>query len=151
MATQSNQQTQQPTGPSKLDALKAKVRGQLEEASQKLAEMKQEIAADHQQDKKALSKKREEIQKRVEAQKQKFEEMRTDVSAWMSEKKSQTDATISSWRERREVEKLGRRADRASDFAVNALYIAIQDVEAAEAAVLDALDASLDYAEATKA
>ena len=57
---------------------------------------------------------------------------------------AQTRETISSWRERRETEKLERRAERAEDYAVDMVTVAADDFDEAEQAVFEAISARME-------
>jgi uncharacterized coiled-coil DUF342 family protein len=137
--------TQESKQESKLDALKQKFQDKLEDARQKLDEMKDEIASGLEQDRQELSKRRDAVHQRVEEQGKRIQELRNNLKAWQQETSTHTKEAIASWRQRLEVDKLHRRADRAEDSAVDALYIAMIDVDAAEEAVLDAISARIDF------
>jgi len=136
---------------SKLDALKQKFQGKLDDARKKLDEMKEEIASAVEQDRQELIKRRDEIHQRVEQQGQRIQELRNNLKEWQQETMTHTKEAIASWRQKLEVGKLRRRAERAEDSAVDALYIAAVDVDAAEEAVLDAISARIDFEAATSA
>jgi len=65
-------------------------------------------------------------------------------SAWLSDKKQQSDDQIRTWRQKRELTHLERRADRAEEYTINTVVMAMMDADEAEVAVLDALDARVD-------
>jgi hypothetical protein len=143
-------ETQQPPQqPSKVSELKDKFKQQLDDARKKVDQIKQEISGARAQDKQALSEKRDEIHQRIEAQKERGEEMRKDLKAWQAEKVNHTKDAISTWRKRRELAKLEKRADRAEESAVNMLIVAMLDAEAAEDAMLEAMAARIDFETAT--
>ena len=124
--------------------LKAKLQQHLEDARQRLEQAKQDIMELHEKDKESIQKKSAEIQARIRSQQARAQSMRDQVSAWMRDKKQQTDEQVMSWRQKRELKHLERRADRTEEYAVNAVAIAMMDADEAEAAVLDALDARID-------
>jgi hypothetical protein len=127
---------------------KAMVQQQLEEAKQRLTQAKQDLAELNEEDKEAIRKKSAEIQQRIKAQQTRLQGLRDDIAAWIGEKKQQTDEQVMSWRQKRELKHLQKRADRAEEHAVNSVVVAIMDADEAEAAVLDALDARIDAATA---
>lgn len=134
-------QTQESTGTKKL---KEKLQQHLEEAKQRMDRAKQEIARLREEDKENLRENRAEIQQRIQNQQDQAKQLRDQASEWLREKKQQTDEQVASWRQKREVKHLERRAGRAEEYAVNAVVIAMMDADEAEIAVLDALDARLD-------
>jgi len=124
--------------------LKQKLQQHVEVARKKLDELKQDLATLRQEDQEALRQKREEIHKQVEAHKEQTRQLRADLESWEREKVSHTKEAIASWRQRREIKKLQSRADRAEDYAVNAIGMAAIDADEAEEAVLDAVVARID-------
>lgn len=126
------------------DELKQKLQRHVEVARKKLDEMKQDLASRRQEDQEALRQKREEIHKQVEAHKEQTRQLRADLESWERERVSHTKEAIASWRQKREIKKLQSRADRAEDYAVNAIVIAAMDADEAEEAVLDAVVARID-------
>lgn len=139
MATQP--ETEEPTTASKL---KAKFQQQFEEAKQRLDQAKRDIEELRAEDKESIREKSAEIHQRVKAQQDRVKELRDQVADWLKDKKQETDEQVMSWRQKRELKHLQRRADRAEDYAVNAVVTAMMDVDEVEIAVLDALDARLD-------
>ncbi|HEY3355721.1 MAG TPA: hypothetical protein VGQ83_20890 [Polyangia bacterium] len=126
------------------DELRKKLQQHVEEARTKLEGLKKDIANVHEEDREALRQKSEEIHKAVAAKKEQARQMRADLESWEREKVSHTQEAIASWRQKRELRKLQSRADRAEDYAVNALSIAIMDAEEAEEAMLEAVAARID-------
>jgi len=124
--------------------LKEKLQQHLEEAKERMEQIKQDIATLHEQDKESIRKKSTEIRQRIAAQQQRMQELRGQISAWLSDKKQQTDDQIRTWRQKRELKHLERRADRAEEYAINTVVMAMMDADEAEMAVLDALDARVD-------
>jgi len=139
MATETTQQ-----GTNSTTKLKEKLQEQFDAAKQRLEDVKQEIASLHEADKESISKMSAAVQQRIEQQQDKIQALRTQVDSWIQEKKSQSKETIASWRQKREIKHLERRADRAEEYALNAVIVAMMDADDAEMAVLDALDARLD-------
>ena len=124
--------------------LKQKLQQHVEVARKKLDELKQDLASVRQEDQEALRQKREEIHKQVEAHKEQTRQLRANLESWEREKVSHTKEAIASWRQKREIKKLQSRADRAEDYAVNAIGMAAIDADEAEEAVLDAVVARID-------
>ncbi len=130
------------------DELKQKLQQHVEVARKKLDDLKQDLASLREEDQEALRQKSEEIHKQVEAHKERSRQLRADLESWEREKVSHTKEAVASWRQRRELKKLQTRADRAEDYAVNAIVIAAIDADEAEDAVLDAVAARIDAAAA---
>jgi hemerythrin len=129
---------------SSTSALKEKLQQHIEDAKRRMEQVKQDIANLHEQDKESIRKKTAEIQQRIQAQRQQAEQLRDQITAWMRDKKQQTDEQVTTWRKKRELKHLQRRADRAEEYAINVVVSAMMDADEAEVAVLDALDARLD-------
>lgn len=124
--------------------LKEKLQQRIDEARQRLEDVRHDIAnlrAENQED---IRRKRAEIQLRIDAQKERARDVREQVSGWLREKAEQGDEAITSWRHKRAIKRLENRADRAEEYAVNALVVAMMDADEAEMAMLDALQARLD-------
>ncbi len=130
------------------DELKQKLQQHVEVARKKLDDLKQDLASLREEDQEALRQKSEEIHKQVEAHKERSRQLRADLESWEREKVSHTKEAVASWQQRREIKKLQTRADRAEDYAVNAIVIAAIDADEAEDAVLDAVAARIDAAAA---
>jgi hypothetical protein len=126
------------------DELKQKLQQHVDTARRRLDELKQAIVRLRDEDQEAVQEKSEEIHKQVEAQKERTRRLRADVETWRREKVSHTKETVASWRQKHELRKLQSRADRAEEYAVNAIFIAALDADEAEEAVLDAVSARLD-------
>jgi chromosome segregation ATPase len=129
---------------SSTSALKEKLQQHIEDAKQRMEQVKQDIANLREQDKESIRKKTAEIQQRIQAQQQRAEQLRDQITTWMRDKKQQTDEQVMTWRKKRELKHLERRADRAEEYAINVVVSAMMDADEAEVAVLDALDARLD-------
>jgi hypothetical protein len=124
--------------------LKEKLQQQFEIAKQRIEAAKKEIASLQEQDKESIRKKSAELQQRMKEQQDRAKELRSQVAAWLEIKKQQTDEQVLTWRQKREIKHLEKRAESAADYAMNLVTQAMMDADDAEAAVLDALDARLD-------
>src|SRR5262245_12452363 len=124
--------------------LKQKLQHHLDLARQKIDELQHELDAARSDTVEALQQKSDELRKRVQAQKERAQEVRANLDDWRREQASQSREAVASWRQRREIHKLESRADRAEDYAINAVIVAVMDMDAANEAVLDALHARLD-------
>ena len=135
---------EEATKSSTASELKGKLQQQFEMARQRIEAAKQEIASIKEEDKESVRKKSAELQQRMAAQQDRARELRSQVAGWLEIKKQQTDEQVLSWRQKREVKHLEKPAERAAEYAVNLVSVAMMDADDAEAAVLDALDARLD-------
>ena len=128
----------------KSDELKQKLSDQIAEARSRLDDLQSDLKQLSEEDRESLEQKSEEIRGRLEQGKQRAQQMRADIVSWKNEKIGHTRDAIASWQQRREVRKLQSRAERAEDYALQAVTIAALDFEEAEQAVVDAVVARLD-------
>jgi hypothetical protein len=126
------------------DELKRKLSEHIEAARLRLEELKQSFLELKDQDSAAMDQKAEDLRQRVEAQKERLGELRGALESWSREKRDQTRETIASWRQRRELAHLERRAERAEEEAVNTVLIALLDADEAEEAMFEAIRARID-------
>jgi hypothetical protein len=139
METQSTEK--QSTGSSEL---KQKLQKGIEEARQRTDELKRELDAMQADDKEVLRQLRERARERADGYKQNAQELRANADAWRRERASHTSEAIASWKQRRELNKLQKRAERAEDYAADAVAIAIMEIDAAGEAMFEAVDARLE-------
>ena len=130
--------------PKNTASVKQKLQEQLSKVQQRLASAKQEIDQLAAQDREQIHRKADEIRARMQQERAKAEKTRSEISEWMQAKKEHTQEKVASWRQKRDIERLQRRADRAEDYALNMVVNALIDADEAEVAVLDALEARLD-------
>jgi hypothetical protein len=131
------------------DDLKQKLSRQLDGARAKLDDLKSDLARMHAEDVETLQRRREELDQHLKQQKDRARQLHSEIDTWRKEKTAHTKEAIASWRERREVEKLQSRAERAENYALDLVTIAALDFEEAEQAVLEAVTARFD-AESTE-
>jgi chromosome segregation ATPase len=142
--TQTTEEPKTTSDKTTTEQLKQKLTERIDEARDKLTALKNEVAGLHEEDMEALAQKREQVGKRLEELRQRAQKRQADIASWKQEKSTHTQDAIASWRRRREVEKLQRRADRARNYALDLVTVAASDFEEAEQAVLDALVARFD-------
>jgi hypothetical protein len=130
------------------DDLKQKLSQHIDAAKTKLEALKKDLVGIHQEDVKTLQQRREQIRQRVDEQKESARKMREDIAAWTQEKKAHTQEAIGSWRRQRQVDKLEARAERAGDYAVEMVNVAVYDFDEAEQAILEAIAARYDAEQA---
>lgn len=85
-----------------------------------------------------------EAKTRIAAKKQEFDEYRAKLKTQFEEKESEVKSDVDAWKTNREVKKLGRRAERAEDYASTSIFLAIAAMEEAEEATLSAISTRLD-------
>ncbi len=126
------------------DDLKQKLAKQLDAARGKIDALKMDIVSLRNEDIEALREKRDEINKRLDEHKDAARKLQADIASWKEEKVAHTQEAIGSWRQRREIQKLQKRADRAEEYALDIVSVAAFDFEEAEQAVLEAMAARFD-------
>ena len=129
--------------------LKHKLKMHLDQAQERLEDAKQQIEELAEENQETLRAAAQDVRDRIEQHRMRAEEVRRDVADWIEDKKQLTQEAIATWRQKRELKQLERRAERAEEYAVNALTIAMLDADEAELAVIDAIEARLDVEEAT--
>ena len=123
----------------------------LDQAQERLEDAKQQIEELAEENQETLRAVAQDVRDRIDQHRIRAEEVRRDVADWIEDKRQQTQEAITTWRQKRELKHLERRADRAEEYAVNALTIAMLDADEAELAVIDAIEARLDAEEAATA
>jgi hypothetical protein len=131
--------------------LKQKISEQIDAARAKLEALKQDLSSVHQEDMAALQEHQKEIRARIDQQKERARQRQSDIARWKSDKVAHTREAIASWKERREVDKLEARAERAKEYALDMVSAVVYDFEEAEQAVYDAVAARLEAESALSA
>jgi hypothetical protein len=136
-----------------LDAadLKQKISEQIDAARTKLEALKRDLSSVHQEDMAALQEHQKDIRARIDQQRERARQRQSDIARWKSEKVEHTKEAIASWKERREIDKLEARAERAKDYALDMVSAVVYDFEEAEQAVYDAVAARLEAESALSA
>ncbi|MDX2090735.1 MAG: hypothetical protein SFX73_22950 [Kofleriaceae bacterium] len=124
--------------------LKQKLRMHFEEAKQRIEDAEEQIAQLREEDEASLRAAADEVRDRLEQQRNRAEDLRRELQSWLEDKKEHTTEAIASWKQKREIRHLEKRADRAEEHAVNAVLLAMIDADEAELAVIDAIEARLD-------
>lgn len=126
------------------DELKQKLAQQIDAARNRLEALKKDVVSLHEDDMDMLRKKRDELRARIERRMDRWQQAQDDIARWKAEKISHTHDAITSWLQRRELDKLSSRAERAEDYALRMVSLAAMDFEEAEHAILDAMAARYD-------
>ena len=131
--------------------LKQKISQQIDAARAKLEALKGDLSSIHEEDMAALQEHRNDIRARIDQQKERAQQRQSDIARWKSEKVAHTQEAIASWKERRELDKLEVRAERARDYALDMVSAVVDDFEEAEQAVYEAVAARLEAESAVSA
>jgi hypothetical protein len=126
------------------DELKQKLSQQIDAAKRKLELLKRDIADLHAEDMAVLRERQSEIRERLDQQRSRAESLHSKIAGWRSETRTRAVDAITSWEQRREIEKLEAHAKRAEDIALDMVSVAAHDFEEAEHAVLEALAARME-------
>jgi len=126
------------------DELKVKLSRQIDAAQGRLDALKKDVQNLRDEDVQALQRLQSEVGKRVNEQRERAQKLQVDISNWKTEKATHTKETVASWRQKHEIKKLERRAERAADYAIDMVTQAAMDFDDAEQAVLDAVIARVD-------
>ena len=66
------------------------------------------------------------------------------MQSYLDEKVTETESRIKEWKANRELEKLEKRADNAEEYAAHSIVVALEAVDEAEVAMLEALAARIE-------
>jgi hypothetical protein len=130
------------------DELKQKLSQQIDAAKHKLELLKKDITDLHAEDMAALRERQSDIRERLNQHRSVAESIHGKIASWRSETRTRAVDAITSWEQRREIEKLEAHAKRAEDIALDMVSVAAHDFEEAEQAVLEALAARMEADEA---
>jgi hypothetical protein len=126
------------------EELKQKLSQQIDAVSRKLDLLKKDLSDLHDGNMAALSDRRKDIRARLDQKKSLAETLQSKIAEWQGEKRERAVDAITSWEQRREIEKLQAHAQRAADTAVDMVNVAAHDFEEVEHAVLEALAARME-------
>ncbi len=84
------------------------------------------------------------VRARLDHRRQSLADANGRVKDWAEEKKLETDAQVAAWKQKREIDKLEKRAGKAEDYAAAASEVALAAVDEAEQAALEAWLARVD-------
>jgi len=127
---------------------KQKLSQEIDAAKGKLEALKRDIGEMREEDKATLRERQAEIRAHLDEQKTRSQELQAKITNWKNEKKQHTTEAIATWKQRRDLAKLQKRAERAEDYAIDMVTVAAADFEEAEAAVYDAIAARFEAEEA---
>jgi hypothetical protein len=132
----------------KIDNFCEELRTKLNGADKRLKDLKANAKA-------ASEKTRSDAKAYIDSLEEKAQRQRASLQAaearmkdWFAEKKTMTNEKIAEWKTERHLDKLTGRADRAEDYAVDAVLSASDALDQAEQAVAEAVIARIDADEA---
>jgi chromosome segregation ATPase len=126
------------------EELKQKLSQQIEVVSRKLELLKKDVSDLNEGDMAAVSERRNDIRARLDQKRSVAQTLQSKIAEWQSEKRERAVDAITSWEQRREIEKLQAHAQRAADAALDMVNVAAHDFEEVEHAVLEALAARME-------
>lgn len=132
----------------KIDQFCESLREQLTELETKLGHTKADLKAFPQETQNLLQSKLQEAKDQLATNKEKAENAKTKVQQFLEAKKSEIQSQVEEWKTQREVEKLVSRAERAEEYAGNAIIFAAAVIQEAQVAVLEAVEARMIAEEA---
>jgi len=130
------------------EELKQRLSQQIDAAKRKLEMLKKDISELHDDDMAGLSERQTELRTRLEQQRSRAEQLQSKIATWKNERRNRAIDAITSWEQRREIEKLQAHAQHAEDIALDMVSVAAHDFEEAEQAVLEALAARMEAEQA---
>jgi hypothetical protein len=126
------------------EELKQKLSQLIDAVSRKLDLLKKDLSDLHDGDMATLSERRNDIRARLDQKRSLAQTLQSKIAEWQGEKRERAVDAITSWEQRREIEKLQAHAQRAADTAVDMVNGAAHDFEEVEHAVLEALAARME-------
>ena len=133
----------------KVDELRNSLQDQLNAAEARLNNVKASLDKASSETEAAITAKLDEAKNKFEWSKREAESAKAKVTAYFDEKKTETKAEIAEWKRERHQKKLDSRADKAEDYAVSAITMAVMTIDEAEYATLEAIASRID-AEVTR-
>jgi hypothetical protein len=127
-----------------VDQFCEKLRDRLDTLEDRVMSSKSKIRSLPERGEEAVRAKFEESHNELQARKERFEQAAANLKARAQQKVVATKEEISQWKAQHEVRKLTARADRAEDYAADAIDFAADAIDEADAAILEAVVARLD-------
>ena len=128
----------------KVDQFCDKLKTRLDGLEERFATLKANFKALRKQGELALQKSLEQARGKIETDKKKVEHAQANLKARADQKMSQTKEAINEWKAKRETKKLDSRAERAEEYAADAICCAVALMDQAEEAILEAAVARCD-------
>jgi hypothetical protein len=142
--TNTSQNLKETVMSAKVDQFCDKLRDRLNALETHVETLKSNVQKLPKQGEQALQNGLKDVRSKIEAEKKKVEQAQASLKTRVEQKMGQAKEAIKGWKAKNEVSKLNSRADRAEQYAADAVYIAIAAVDEAEEAILDAITARMD-------
>ena len=120
------------------------LRDRLNAIERRVESVKADVKAFPGQGEKVLRDKLEAARNRLNAEKERVNQMRTNFEAQARQKIAESKEAVSEWKKKHETRMLNARADRANEYAGDAVALAVASIDEAEEAILDAVVARID-------
>ena len=98
----------------------------------------------------SLKAQQEKAHARLDEQRARIDAANARMKAGLDARKAHSDATVAEWKARHEAQRLESRAADAQDYANAAIIVAAGAIDAAKAAILDAMTARADVEDAKR-
>jgi hypothetical protein len=127
----------------KIDQFCESLRVHLTDLETDLNQTKTEIAALPKEAQEAVHTKLAEAKAKSKERQQKMEAKKASVENWLAEKRAEVKEKVEEWRANREADILAKRADRTEEYAAYAIAFAVDSIQEARLAVLEAVAARM--------
>lgn len=132
----------------KLDELREQHNKRMADVEARFAKFKENVAAAHAENIEAARAKLDEVKKGIDERRQEADEARAKIKTYAEEKAAEAQSRVEDWKTQRRIDKLERRVEDAEWHAGEATLVALQAIDDADVAVLEAVAARLDAEEA---
>jgi hypothetical protein len=122
-----------------IDAFCEKLRGKLNEVDARLQQLKASAKAGSEKAKQDLHAQAERLGASIDAGRASIEAAKTRMKDWVGGKKATFDQQVAQWKSDRKEEQLKRRADAAEGYASDAFAVAVDAVDEANKAAIEAV------------
>lgn len=127
-----------------IDNFTSNLRDQLNDIDDRLSAIKMTIESASQESQAVVESKLKAVKAKLETKRQDFNAYRLELKKQAEEKQSETLSKIDNRKTRWELEDLNHCADRAEEYAVRGVAVAMAAIEEAEEAILEAIAARLN-------
>lgn len=127
-----------------IDNFTNNLRDQLNDIDDRLSAIKITIESASQESQAVVESKLKAVKAKLETKRQDFNAYRLELKKQAEEKQSETLSKIDNRKTNWELEDLNSRADRAEEYAVRGVAVAMAAIEEAEEAILEAIAARLN-------
>jgi chromosome segregation ATPase len=128
----------------KINSFTANLRNKLNDIDDRLSSVKTTLESASKETQVTIEAKLEEVKAKLGSKRQEFKDYRLELQKRAAENQSEIKSKIETWKTTQQIEELNRRADRAEDYAVSGIAVAMAAIDEAEEAILEAIAARLD-------